>query len=148
MILHRFTIPQASWRVKLLALSTVPGVPGVGDLRVAWGGLSGACHQHAYELSPTAGEVGQADKGSRFERMMAAFLATDPTYAEQFADIWLWQDWPGRDGKHDTGIDLVATDRLSGELVAIQCKFYDPKHAIAKPDIDSFLSASGHGTLS
>lgn len=54
---HGFTVSEASWRVKLLVLSTVPAVPDVGDLRQAWAGLSGACHQHAYELSPTAEEV-------------------------------------------------------------------------------------------
>lgn len=52
-------------------------------------------------------------------------------------------DWHGRQGRPDTGIDLVATDAVTGEAVAIQCKFYDPKHTVSKPDIDSFLSASG-----
>lgn len=85
----------------------------------------------------------EADKGSKFERLMAAYLRTDPTFADQFSDVWLWQEWPGRDGKHDTGIDLVAKDRVSGNLVAVQCKFYDPTGTIAKPDVDSFLAASG-----
>jgi len=30
----------------------------------------------------------------------------------------------GRDGKHDTGIDLVAVDKLTGDNVAIQCRFF------------------------
>jgi hypothetical protein len=30
----------------------------------------------------------------------------------------------GRDGKPDTGIDLVAKSHDTGELTAIQCKFY------------------------
>ena len=85
----------------------------------------------------------EADKGSKFERLMAQFLRTDPVYAEQFSDVHLWQDWPGREGKHDTGIDLVAVDKLSGANVAIQCKFYAPGSTIGKGDIDSFLSASG-----
>lgn len=85
----------------------------------------------------------KADQGSRLERLMATFLKTDPTYADQFSDVWLWQDWPGRGGKHDTGIDLVAIDRLTGENVAIQCKFYAPGHHVSKKDIDTFLSASG-----
>jgi predicted helicase len=85
----------------------------------------------------------EADKGSRLEQLMLQFLRTDPVYAEQFSDVWLWQDWPGRDGKHDTGIDMVAVDRLSGANVAIQCKFYAPGSTIGKADIDSFLSASG-----
>ncbi len=85
----------------------------------------------------------KADKGSKLERLMAQFLRTDPVYAEQFSDVWLWQDWPGRGGKHDTGIDIVAVDRLTGGHVAIQCKFFDPRSTISKPDIDTFLSASG-----
>ncbi len=84
-----------------------------------------------------------ADKGSKLERLMAQFLRTDPVYAEQFSDVWLWQDWPDRGGKHDTGIDIVAVDRLTGGNVAIQCKFFDPNSTISKPDIDTFLSASG-----
>ncbi|MFC8501043.1 DEAD/DEAH box helicase [Pedococcus sp. NPDC057267] len=85
----------------------------------------------------------EADKGSKLEQLIAEFLRTDPVYAEQFSDVWLWQEWPGRDGKHDTGIDLVAVDRLTGGNVAIQCKFYAPGSTIGKADIDSFLSASG-----
>ena len=85
----------------------------------------------------------KADKGSKLERLMAQFLRTDPVYAEQFSDVWLWQDWPDRGGKHDTGIDIVAVDRLNGGHVAIQCKFFDPNSTISKPDIDTFLSASG-----
>lgn len=65
----------------------------------------------------------EADKGSKLEQLMLSYLRTDPVYAEQFSDVWLWQDWPGRDGKHDTGIDLVAVDRITGSNVAIQCKF-------------------------
>ncbi|MEU0573682.1 type ISP restriction/modification enzyme [Dermacoccus sp. NHGro5] len=85
----------------------------------------------------------ERDKGSRFEQLMAAYLQTDPLFADQFSDVWLWQDWPGRDGKSDTGIDLVAVDRVTGENVAIQCKFYAEGHTVSKGDIDSFLSASG-----
>ncbi|MFZ1288000.1 MAG: DEAD/DEAH box helicase family protein, partial [Candidatus Phosphoribacter sp.] len=85
----------------------------------------------------------ETDKGSKLERLIAQYLRTDPVYAEQFSEVHLWQQWPGRGGKHDTGIDLVAVDRLTGGNVAIQCKFFDPKSTIGKPDIDSFLSASG-----
>ncbi|MFC6706188.1 DEAD/DEAH box helicase [Flexivirga alba] len=85
----------------------------------------------------------EADKGSKLERLMEQFLRTDPMYADQFSHVYLWNDWPGRDGKHDTGIDLVAVDRTTGANVAIQCKFYAPDSTIGKQDIDSFLSASG-----
>ncbi len=87
--------------------------------------------------------LSEADKGSKFERLAKAFLSTDPVYAEQFSRVWLWNEWPGNGGKHDTGIDLVAKDRNTGGLVAIQAKFYASTSSIGKPDIDSFMSASG-----
>jgi predicted helicase len=34
--------------------------------------------------------------------------------------VWLWQDWPDRDGKPDTGIGLVARKRHRGGWCAIQ----------------------------
>lgn len=57
---------------------------------------------------------------------MRSFFTTDPAWSAKFDEVWLWQDWPGRDGKADTGIDLVARDRFTGEHCAIQCKFYAP----------------------
>lgn len=81
------------------------------------------------------------DKGERFERFVQSFLQTDPTWSSQFDDVWMWQDWPERPSR-DLGVDLVAR-RRDGGLAAIQCKFYDPRHAVSKADIDSFLSASG-----
>ena len=57
--------------------------------------------------------------------------------------MWLWGEYPGNNGKHDTGIDLVARDKDTGHDVAIQCKFFAPTSTVSKPMIDSFLSASG-----
>lgn len=87
--------------------------------------------------------LSEVEKGGKFERLMKAFLTTDPVYAEQFSRVWLWSEWPGNGGKHDTGIDLVAEDRNTGQNVAIQAKFYAPTTTISKPDIDTFMSASG-----
>jgi predicted helicase len=82
-------------------------------------------------------------KGLLFEKLIREFIATDPVYQAQFDEVWLWQDWPGRDGKVDTGIDLVARQRYDGGLCAIQCKFFSPNHYLQKSDIDSFFTASG-----
>jgi predicted helicase len=87
--------------------------------------------------------VNERDKGDKFERLMLQFFKTDLQWADRFADVWMWSDWPGRQGRPDTGIDLVATDAATGETVAIQCKFYDPTHYLQKEHIDSFLAASG-----
>ena len=83
------------------------------------------------------------DKGGKFERLMKAYLTTDPLYVSRFSDVWMWIEWPDRQGKADTGIDLVAKERDTGALVAIQCKFYAPTYTLQKGDIDSFFTASG-----
>lgn len=83
------------------------------------------------------------ERGRKFEVLIQQFLLRDPLYGALFDEVWLWTDWAGRDGRPDTGIDLVAQERASGALWAIQCKFYEPQHTISKPDVDSFLSASG-----
>ncbi|WIB65824.1 type ISP restriction/modification enzyme [Curtobacterium sp. MCBD17_040] len=82
-------------------------------------------------------------KGRLFERLTKAFLTTDPTWTARFDEVWLWQDWPGRDNKPDTGVDLVARERHGGGWCAIQCKFYAPTSTIQKGDLDSFFTASG-----
>ncbi|MCC4239872.1 DEAD/DEAH box helicase [Thalassospira povalilytica] len=81
-------------------------------------------------------------KGRMFERMIANYLVTDPQYSDLLGDVWLWDEWPSRWGS-DVGIDIVARERATGDFWAIQCKFFAPNQTIQKPDIDSFLSASG-----
>jgi predicted helicase len=85
----------------------------------------------------------ERDKGDRFERLIVAYLRTDPLYVQKYDEVWRWSDWPDRNNRPDTGIDLVARDRATGELCAIQCKFYLPTHTLQKEDIDSFFTASG-----
>ncbi|MFJ5694574.1 DEAD/DEAH box helicase [Arthrobacter sp. NPDC093125] len=85
----------------------------------------------------------QHDKGTKFEQLMKRYLELEPKYADQFSDVWLWSEWPGRNGHVDTGIDLVAKDRYTGELTGIQCKFYDPARTLDKKQIDSFFTAVG-----
>ncbi|WP_232023038.1 DEAD/DEAH box helicase [Actinomyces viscosus] len=88
----------------------------------------------------------QRGKGTSFERLVRQFLLTDPRYAERFDEVWMWSDWPDRGTRPDHGIDLVARERETGELCAVQCKFYDPQTGvITKNDVDSFLAESGTG---
>src|SRR5665647_3600431 len=61
----------------------------------------------------------EAEKGSRFEKLIVAYLQTAGQYAGRFSDVRLWQDWEGRQGEADTGIDIVATDKLTGELLSL-----------------------------
>ena len=48
------------------------------------------------------------ERGAKFEKLMAQYLLLDPVYGRLFDQVWLWKEWPGRAGKVDTGIDLVA----------------------------------------
>ena len=79
----------------------------------------------------------ERDRGRAFEPLVAKVLRTDPLYQAHFAEVWPWNEWPGRDGG-DIGIDIVAR-RHDGGLAAIQCKCQD---RIDKHHIDSFLSDS------
>ncbi len=85
----------------------------------------------------------ERDKGNRFERMMQAYLQTDPKYSYLFKKVWLWNEFPGkRDlGSGDTGIDLVSMTN-DGDYWAIQCKCHQESSIIDKPAVDSFLSPS------
>lgn len=85
----------------------------------------------------------QRDKGDRFERLMQLYLKTDPKYANLFKNVWMWNEFPGKDdlGSSDTGIDLVALT-YEGDYWAIQCKCFKEDSYIDKPAVDSFLSTS------
>jgi predicted helicase len=86
----------------------------------------------------------QRDKGERFERLMKAYLLSDPKYANKFKKVWLWSEFPGRKdlGGTDTGIDLVALTN-EGDYWAIQCKCYQEGTIIHKKVIDTFFTTSG-----
>ncbi|MCX6729192.1 MAG: DEAD/DEAH box helicase family protein, partial [Candidatus Saccharibacteria bacterium] len=85
----------------------------------------------------------ERDKGDRFERLIQAYLYTDPKYTH-LTKIWLWSEFPYRKdfGGHDVGIDLVA-QTAEGEYWAIQCKCYREDSRISKEEVDTFLSTSG-----
>lgn len=84
----------------------------------------------------------QRDRGIYFEYLVKAYLENEPTYQNEFTNIWLLSEVPEEFGipKADIGVDLVA-EKTTGELVAVQAKFYN--HAIQKSNIDSFLSELG-----
>jgi hypothetical protein len=83
------------------------------------------------------------DLGDKFERLICRYLQLDPQYSERFSSVWLWNEWPRKGDIGDIGIDIVAEEEATGDIVGIQCKFYLPEHQLSKGDIDSFLSALG-----
>lgn len=87
----------------------------------------------------------QRDRGTMFELLTIAYLQNEPTYKRLFGNVWKISEVPEEYGipKKDTGVDLVAKERQTGELVAIQCKFYGKDKKIRKEDIDSYLNEVG-----
>lgn len=82
----------------------------------------------------------QRNRGTAFEKIVLAYLKNEPTYHNKFSDVWMLKDVPARYGipKKDTGVDLVARDRITGELTAVQAKFYKGK--VGKDTINSFVA--------
>lgn len=80
-------------------------------------------------------------RGREFEVATKQLLTVFPMWSNNMVNVWLWEEWPLRDGP-DFGIDLVCQDK-SGDLWAVQCKAYAPDRKITKAQIDSFVSASG-----
>lgn len=86
----------------------------------------------------------KSGQGTMLERLVKQFLLVSPLYSRIYDKVWLWTEFPYNGNQHDMGIDLVA--HLRGEeqdYCAIQVKFYDENYAVQKPDVDTFLSASG-----
>jgi predicted helicase len=84
-------------------------------------------------------------KGDLFEALTKKYLEIDPFYGTYFDKVWLYGDWAAETklSKQDTGIDLVARIAETGEIAAIQCKFYAEGAYLDKKEIDSFFTASG-----
>lgn len=87
----------------------------------------------------------QRDRGTLFELLVAAYLEKEPMYARLFDKVWKLNEVPVDYNipRKDTGVDLVARKRETGELVAVQCKFYSEDTTIRKEHIDSFLNEVG-----
>ena len=89
--------------------------------------------------------LSEAQKGTKFEQLVRAYLLALPRFQGLFAKVWLWRDFPYRTdfgSGHDLGIDLVALT-VSGEYWAVQCKCYAADAYISKESVDTFLSTSG-----
>lgn len=51
------------------------------------------------------GALDERDKGDKFERLMRSYLLTDRAYS--FSNVWLWNEYPQKGNRVDTGVDLV-----------------------------------------
>jgi len=94
-----------------------------------------------------------SEQGRLFERLISDYLSHEPRFRDLYARVQSYTDFVAEQGHTlrltpgDKGIDLVATTH-GGEHHAVQCKCYAPDHTISKPDIDSFMAASGHRAFS
>jgi predicted helicase len=55
----------------------------------------------------------ELDKGRRFERLMQAYLQTDPQFANKFKNVWLWNEFPG---KSDLGGSVYYPPKLRQQI--------------------------------
>lgn len=83
---------------------------------------------------------GTRDRGTAFEEVVVAYLKNEPTYHNKFSHVWMLNEVPDELGilKKDTGVDIVAQDRITGGLTAVQAKFYTGK--VGKDTINSFIA--------
>ncbi|MGO4519007.1 DEAD/DEAH box helicase [Dyella sp. 2RAF44] len=92
----------------------------------------------------------EREKGTYFERLVKAYLQNEPYYCDLYAGkVWLWEEWRTeaakrglRDVGSDAGIDLVA-ETTTGELYAIQAKFYDEDANLTLRELSTFITAAG-----
>lgn len=82
----------------------------------------------------------QRDRGTAFEKMVVSYLKNEPTYKNKYSDVWMLSEVPAEYNisRQDTGVDIVAKDRNTGKLTAVQAKFY--KNKVGKGTINSFLA--------
>ncbi|WP_121615358.1 DEAD/DEAH box helicase [Virgibacillus halodenitrificans] len=87
----------------------------------------------------------QRDRGTLFELLTSTYLTNEPIYTRLFDAVWMLNEVPNQYNipKHDTGVDLVARKRDTGDLVAVQCKFYSKDTTVQKRHVDSFLNEIG-----
>lgn len=86
----------------------------------------------------------EREKGTYFEDLTRCYLQHEPVYRDLYGRVETFANWANRHGRDgsDTGIDLVATVRGSGEVHAVQCKLRAEDYLLQRGDLDSFLSAS------
>lgn len=62
-----------------------------------------------------------SQRGSEFERLMVRFLLEDKVFADRFDEVVRWDQWAYNGGRVDTGIDLVAKEKLMepGQLFSV-----------------------------
>ena len=63
----------------------------------------GSVHEviEAFRTAPS-----NSERGTTFKKLMVRYFELDPTISQQYDAVRRWIDWPERQGKTDSGIDL------------------------------------------
>lgn len=61
-----------------------------------------------------------SERGTKFENLMVEYFHLNPTLAVEYDEVYNWTQWGHNERTHDSGIDLVARNRLTGKWTAIQ----------------------------
>src|SRR5690625_1632931 len=98
---------------------------------------------HLIKIINESAGSNQRNRGTYFEQLVQIYLQNEPTYKNLYSNVWQLNEVPEEYGipKKDTGVDLVAKNRNTGELTAIQAKFYKGK--VSKAEINSFIAELG-----
>lgn len=85
----------------------------------------------------------QRDRGTAFEKLAVAYLKNEPAFKNKYSNVWMLNEIPDefQISKQDTGVDIVAQDRVTGKLTAVQAKYYKGK--VGKDTINSFIAETG-----
>lgn len=85
----------------------------------------------------------QRNRGTAFEKMVVSYFKNEPTYKNKYSDVWMLNEVPEEYhvSRKDTGVDIVARDKATGKLTAIQAKYYKDK--VGKDTINSFIAEAG-----
>ena len=93
--------------------------------------------------------TGARDLGDRFERIIKDVLENDNLYRNRFDKVWMWKDWARENRVYerlgtaqDLGIDIVARERVGGDLCAVQCKCNGDDTVLNADPVNSFISAA------
>ncbi|MBS0948594.1 DEAD/DEAH box helicase [Levilactobacillus brevis] len=82
----------------------------------------------------------QRDRGTMFEEVVKSYLLNEPIYQRLYDNVWMLNEVPAEYHipKKDLGVDLVARYRDSGNLTAVQAKYYRGK--VNKDTINSYVA--------
>lgn len=82
------------------------------------------------------------EQGKRFEKLIKKILQVDCFLRKEFniKEVYLWNEFSDKFqiNSHDFGIDIIILNE-SDEVIAVQCKAFNPKYKLNLNDFKNFL---------